>query len=55
MNPSTSALLTDLYQLTMIQAYLQTKQPLGPGPGTPEDCAERDQEKGCKSADVAFS
>jgi NAD(P)-dependent dehydrogenase (short-subunit alcohol dehydrogenase family) len=23
-----------------IQAYLQTKQPLGPGPGKPEDCAD---------------
>ena len=23
-----------------IQAFLQTKQPLGPGPGKPEDCAD---------------
>src|SRR5262249_29622449 len=23
-----------------IAAFLRTKQPLGPGPGTPEDCAE---------------
>ncbi len=23
-----------------IRAFLQTKQPLGPGPGTPEDCAD---------------